>query len=272
MAVEEVLRHSASPDAQLQRSISAPLKEIQFYNLSHFQSLIEKRIAQFGSAAILVAGPRRVGKTETSKALMTYAEGVLGRQPTSRPMIFQVDWALHPRGSPQRSLGNPLENFFHWDDLSNMLQQLVTAMKNGSTDVRLTGTYLRNMNGTTESKRGGPWILRRTIHQPHPVVVVEGSFAHDPRVTEAFRQVTEPILTLFNTDPNIQEQRALMGTTRSKEDEKALNDHDIREWQNYIRRHELAKNADIWTWSFTGNVVFYRNPFKIVKDTVGFLF
>lgn len=262
--------------SSLSDSETKPIVEplILFEGLKSFDDLIREKVNSSGMVAILLAGVRGSGKTETAPELVNYTESLFGRKP-ARNTVFALDAALHERSSPLRTLDHPLEEYYRWDTLQIMLRQAVTSMKNGEPEVRVTGRYLRSL-GTTESKThpGKPWSLRLFFRQPNPVVVVEGTFALDPRVTEMFHGITDPITILLNTDQREQLKRVLnrKPETRTVDEETKLNEHDVRAWENHKIQHKLGQNADILAWSYHGRVIFYRNPHLVVSDSVGFLF
>ncbi len=255
-----------------------PKKEIAYEGLDVFKEFMDSRLAGGESCLVfLVAGCRKSGKTTNSIKINDYAESVLGRNPPSRRMIFQVDWALHPRTSPHRDPERPYEEFYRWGVLSEILDQLTLGMKSGQEKITLRhtdGMYVR-FEGTTKSKSGDSWAMTRFVHQPRPVAVVEGTYAHHPVVLEHFqKEGISPIKVLFYADIFDQAGRALdqKPESRSLEDEIKLNNHDVHAWEQIRQEYHLDQDADVLAWSFNGKVAFHRNPIKYVSDPVGFLY
>lgn len=237
---------------------------IRYKNTNLITDLVQQRFHSSGMVVILVAGVRGSGKTEVAPKLASIAEDLFARKPTQNA-IFSIDAALHERRSPLRTLAHRLEEYYRWDTLQAMLHSIVTAMRGGQTEVRLQERYLRSL-GTTRSTTHPehPWSLRIFFHQPVPVLVVEGTFALHPDVTKVFRDVTEPITVMLYTDSIEQLKRVLLRKpeSRSVEEENQLNTHDVIAWNEHRRRYGLDHRAELYAWSYYGEVTFNRNPLR----------
>lgn len=252
------------PGMSPRKSLEGLSPPIHYKNFSLIDRFIVNRVNHYGMCVVCIDGKRGIGKTTLSTQVSARREELYHHNAPLRGLYVDMDWCLYPRNSEERSLERSAYDYYRWGTLASWIHTIVEALsKKDRAIVTLPDAYMRSIGGTIESTKGQRWTLRREIPYPNPLIVISGSFVHDPRVIEPFLQLTEPIRILMESDDAAQQQwilgRGRSSTYRSDDEEILLTHHDNLSWEEYAVRQNIVGNAHIIARVEHGRISFRNN-------------
>ena len=244
---------------------------IRYPNLNFLDILIKDRMLTDGMCVVCIDGKRGVGKT-------TLQEVVGGRREQLypslalpiRPLYLEMDLSLYRRYSRERSQEHSSYDFLRWNDFLSWTNNTAVILKNKERGwVVMKPVYMRYLDdipgytGALENPKGLTFRYRREIPFPNPLIVISGSFSHDPQIINSFSNLTDPIRILIEASRETQrhwiEIRRQKAPHRTRKEEITITNHDNKSWDWYGYHYKIREKAQLLVWARDGHFTFRMN-------------